>query len=94
MAGSRWAGMKTTFEYAAWRAENFEQVTRAEAAAFGMPEEQLDEYVQFMMDQAPAAARTAPPVEAFTRVLGDMVTVFRSTERGIEGRVRFLKASR
>lgn len=89
-----WQDMKTTLEYAAWRAENFEQVTRAEAVEFGMPEEQLDEYVQFMLEQAPAAARTAPPVEAFTRVLGDMVTVFVSTERGIEGRVRFLKAAR
>ena len=89
-----WQDMKTTLEYAAWRAENFEQVTRAEAAAFGMPEEQLDEYVQFMVDQAPAAARTAPPVDSFTRVLGDVVTVFGSTERGIEGRMRFLKATR
>src|SRR5690606_7014585 len=37
-----WQDAKTTLEYAAWRASNFEEVTRAEASRFGMPEEQVD----------------------------------------------------
>ncbi|MGP1308962.1 MAG: hypothetical protein ACTS27_02055 [Phycisphaerales bacterium] len=89
-----WQDLKTALEYAAWRAENLEQVTRAEAEQFGMPPEQVEEYVQFVMEQTPESARTPPPVDAFTRVLGDIVSVFRATDAGIEGRVRFLRAPR
>lgn len=89
-----WTDVKTTLDYAAWRAEHLEQVTREEATQYGVPEDQIDDYVKYVMEQSPEAARTAPPVDAITRVVGDTVTVFRSTSRGIEGSVRFLKPAR
>ncbi len=89
-----WSDTKTALDYAAWTAENLEQVVRAQAASYGMPEDQVEEYVEFILDQAPESARMAPPVDAITRVVGDIVSVFRSTNRGIEGRVLLLKAQR
>lgn len=89
-----WTDFKSTLAYGAWRAENFERVMRAEAEQFGMPPEQLDEYVKFMVEQAPASMRTPPPVDALQRTLGDSVAVFRSTARGIEGRWMILKPAR
>ncbi len=89
-----WSDTKTALDYAAWTAANLEQVVRAQAASYGMPEEQVEEYVEFILDQAPESARMAPPVDAITRVVGDTVSVFRSTNRGIEGRVLMLKAQR
>jgi hypothetical protein len=89
-----WADTKSALDYAAWTAENLEQVVRAQAASFGMPDDQVEEYVQFILDQAPDSARIAPPVDSLSRVMGDTVSVFRSTSRGIEGRVQLLKAQR
>jgi hypothetical protein len=89
-----WNDTKTALDFAAWTAENLEQVVRAQAASFGMPEDQVEEYVQFILDQAPESARMAPPVDSLSRVMGDVVSVFRSTSRGIEGTVQVLKAQR
>lgn len=89
-----WSDTKTSLEMAAWNAENYEKVLREQAAQFGMPQEELDRYVEFMLEQTPESSRTAPPVASITRVIGDVVSVFRSTERGIEGRVVVLKPAR
>jgi hypothetical protein len=89
-----WNDTKTALDLAAWTAANLEQVVRAQAKSFGMPDDQVEEYVQFILDQAPESARMAPPVDSLSRVMGDIVSVFRSTSRGIEGRVQLLKAGR
>ncbi len=89
-----WNDTKTALDFTAWTAANLEQVVRAQAKSFGMPEDQVEEYVQFILDQAPESARMAPPVDSLARVVGDLVSVFRSTSRGIEGRVQLLKAER
>ena len=86
-----WQDTKTALDLAAWKAENFEQVLREQVSQFGMPPEEVDRYVEFMLEQAPESARTAPPVASIARVIGDVVSSFRSTERGIEGRVVILK---
>lgn len=88
-----WQDTRTTLELAAWQAENFEQVLREQVAQFGMPEDEVERYIEFMLEQTPESSRTAPPVQSITRVIGDVVSSFRSTERGIEGRVVILKPS-
>jgi hypothetical protein len=90
-----WQDTRASLEYAKWQMENMEDMLREQfRAAYGNDpnaEEWIEEDVQAELEALPDALRNLPDLGPILEIMGDSITTFQVTPKGIVGKTKLLK---